>query len=81
LRLQIIGFVEEHRINFFEIDEVLDVDSLSGFEIHSLKVLFLQHDVFALLVLITLDDLVPRNLLAIFFSNAFVINRAKIGFT
>src|SRR5258705_7826589 len=62
LRLQIVRLIEENWIYLFQIDEVLNVDSLSGFEINSLKIFLPQHDVFALLVLIALNDLVPRNL-------------------
>src|SRR5215469_15559325 len=79
LWLEIVWLVKENRVNLLLIDEVLDVHGLSGFEVNSLKIFVLKHDIFPLFILVALDNLIPGNLLAVFFSDAFVINRAQIG--
>ena len=79
LWLEIVWLVKENRVDLFLIDEVLDVHGLCGLEIDMLEIFVLKHDVFPLFILVALDDLIPGNLLAVFFSDAFVINRAQIG--
>ena len=79
LRLKVVWFVKKHRVDFFLIHEVLDVDGLSGLEINSLKIFILEQDVFPFLVLVTLNDLIPGHFLAVFFGNAFVIYGAQIA--
>src|SRR5207245_3988454 len=41
----------------------------------------LKDDAFALLILITLDDLVPGNFLAVLFSDTLVVHRTQIALT
>ena len=38
LRLEIIRFVEIHRVDFLQVDEILDIDGLRRFEIDPLKI-------------------------------------------
>src|SRR5262249_57591409 len=62
LRLQIVRLVEEHWIDLFLIDEILDVHGLGGFKNNSLKNLFPQHYVFPLFLLLAPHALLPPNL-------------------
>jgi hypothetical protein len=62
------------------IDEVLNIHRLGGLQINTLKVFIPQHDVFPFLILVTFDDLVPVNLLAVLFGNTLVVYRAQIAF-
>src|SRR5438132_3519053 len=79
LRFQIVGLIKKHRIDLFLIDEVLNVHCLCRLQINALKILVLEHDVFSLLILIPLHDLVPGNLLAVFFSDTLVVYRTQIA--
>ena len=78
LRLQIVGFVEKHWIDFFLIDEILNIDRLSRLEIHPLKIFVFQDDVITLFVLVAFDDLVPRHFFTVFFRHPLVIDRTQI---
>src|SRR5262245_40416765 len=80
LWLEIVRLVEKHRIDLFLIDEILDVHGLSGFKINALEIFILEHDIFPLLVLVALHDLVPRNFLAVLFSDTLVAHGAQVAF-
>src|SRR5579862_3768874 len=60
-RLQIVRLVEIHRIDLVELDELQDIDRLRRFRIDLLEVVVVEDHVLTLLVLVTLDDLVPRH--------------------
>ena len=79
LRLKVVRLIEEHWIDLFLIDEILNVHGLSGLEIYTLEIFILKHDIFPFLVLVTLHDLVPRNFLAVFFGDTLVIDRAQVA--
>jgi hypothetical protein len=78
LWLQIVGLIEEYRIDFLLIDEILDVYGLSCLEIDALKIFILQNNVFPLVVFVAFDDVIPRYFLAVLLCHAFVIDRAQI---
>ena len=78
LRLEIIRFVEIHRIDLLQVDEILDVDGLGRLEIDALKILVVQDDELPFFVFVAFHDLVPRNFLAVLLRDAFVIDRAVI---
>jgi hypothetical protein len=80
LRLQIVWLVEKYRVDLFLFDEVLNIDSLRGLQIDSLKIFILQNDVFSLLVFVAFHDLVPGDFLAILFGNTLVIHGTQIAF-
>src|SRR6202043_3602415 len=79
LRFEIIRFVKEHRIDLVKIDKVLDVHRLGRFEINALKIFVFQHDVFSFFILVAFDNLVPRNLPAVLFRDAFVIHGTQVA--
>src|ERR1044072_9991601 len=78
LRLKIIRLVEVHRIDLLQVDEILDVDGLGRFKINTLKILFVEDDELPFLVFVALDDLFPRNFLALIFRAPPIIHRAMI---
>ena len=61
-------------------DKILNVHGLGRFQVDAFKILVLQHNVFAFFVLVTFDDLVPPDFLAIFFGHALVVDRTEITF-
>src|SRR5437870_4394617 len=79
LRLKIVRLVEKYWIDVFLIDEVLNIHRLRGLEIDMLEIFILEHDVFPLLVLVALHDLVPGNFPAILLGNTLVVNRTQIA--
>src|SRR5437660_919748 len=79
LRLKVVRLIEEHWVDLFLIDEILNIYRLRRLEINPLKVLILQDNIFALLILIALHDLVPRNFLAVLFGDTLVIDRAQVA--
>jgi len=78
LWLQIVGLIEEYRIDFLLIDEILDVYGLSCLEIDALKIFILQNNVFSFFVFVAFDDVIPRYFLAVLLCYALVIDRAQI---
>src|SRR6185295_3138730 len=79
LRFQIVRLIKKHWIDLLLIDEVLNIHCLGSLQINALKIFVLEHDVFSLFILITLDDLIPGNLLAVLFGNALVIYGTQIA--
>src|SRR5437879_2006105 len=78
-RLKIVRLVEKYWIDFILLDEVLDIHRLRGLEIDTLEIFILEHDVFPLLVLVGLHDLVPGNFPAILLGTTLVVNRTQIA--
>ena len=58
---QVVGRLEEARIDLALLHEIADVDRLRRLERRGLEVLVGDHDVLPLLVLVALDDLLPRH--------------------
>src|SRR5690606_41940756 len=56
----------------FAVDELLDLNRLGHFGRGGLKLLLAEQDVSSLFVLVPLDDLIPRHLLARFFLYALI---------
>ena len=73
-RLEIVRLVEEHRVDLVELDELDDVDRLRRLRIDLLEIFVGEHDVLALLVLVALDDLVPRYRFAVDAADALVLD-------
>src|SRR5687768_4638465 len=71
LRSEEIRLVKEAWIDITHVDKFADIDHLAGFDLHAFEIFFRQDDVFALLVFVTLDDVLPWNLLAVGFADAF----------
>ena len=74
LRFQIVRLIEKHRVNFINVDKILDVHRLRRFQIDALKIFVFQDDELSFLILITFDDLVPRHFFAVGFRDPFVID-------
>src|SRR5580692_1947758 len=72
-RLEIVRLVEVHRVDLVDFDELDDVHGLRGLGIHRRKIFVVQHHVLPLLVLVPLDDLVPRYGLSIDAADALVL--------
>src|SRR5262249_49506428 len=81
LRLQVVRRVVEDGIDFVLRNEANDVDRLRRFHVGALKVLILNYDVLVFFILVSLHDLVPRYLLGVGLSHAFVIDGTQIGFS
>ena len=74
LRFQIVRLIEKHRVDFINVDKILDVHRLRRFQIDALKIFVFQDDELPFLILITLHDLVPRDFFAVGFRDPFVID-------
>ena len=81
LRLKIVWLVEEDRVDLIQIHKILNIDRLGCFDINPVKVFFFQNDIFAFFVLVTFDDLVPRNFFAVLLRNTPVIHGTEIAFS
>src|SRR5262245_25620935 len=64
LRRKVVGPVDVAWVDRREVDEVEDVDAMRGLDVRLLEIRFGQHDVLAVVVLVSLDDLLPRHGLA-----------------
>ena len=79
LRLQKIGLIEKLRIHLFQIDEIRDVDGVSGLDSNLLEILLFHDDITAAFVLEAFYDLIGRDFFGIGLSHLFVFDRAEIA--
>jgi hypothetical protein len=79
MRHQHIGLLEIAHVDRALVDEAGDLHRLAPFRRRVLEVLFLQHDVVALVVLEGLDDLLPRHFLAGLGIDALVAHRGVVA--
>ena len=78
MRFQIVRLVKVHGIDFIHFHEILNVDGLGSLQVNALKILVFQHDVLALFVLVTFNNLVPRHFSPILFRDTFIANGTKV---
>src|SRR5581483_4586811 len=67
------------RVDLGQVHELLDVDGAARLHGHRVELLVGQHDVTVLLVLVPLDDVVVRDLLAVDLAHALVSDAAVVG--
>src|SRR5947207_1229647 len=78
-RRKVVRALVELRRDLFQRNERRDIDGLRGLDVGSLEVFVGEHDVFVFLVLISLDDVLPFDVLAGFLAVALVANRREVA--
>src|SRR5207237_2687369 len=81
LWLQKIWLIEKLGIDLLQLDEIGDVDGMSGFDPDLLKILVTQNNIAAALVLEPLYNLVGRDFFGVGLGDLFILDRAQIGGT
>src|ERR671919_1622569 len=79
LRLQKIRFIEELWVNLFQINEIGDVDGMSGLDSNLLEILLIHDDITAAFVLEPFYDLIGGDFFGIGLGDLFVFDRAEIA--
>src|SRR6266540_2560351 len=76
---QVIGLLEENRVDLVGVDEALDLDRLGAGHRQGVELLLGQGHVVVLLVLVALDDLGILDLFAVDRADALVADAAAVG--
>ena len=71
--------VVRESVDLIELNKINNVHTLRRFHVGAFEIFVFEHDEFSFFVFVTLDDLIPRHLLAVGLSDAFVINGTEIA--
>ena len=79
VRDQVVGLLEQDRVDLVEVDELHDVDRAAGFHRHLVEVVVGEDDVAVLLVLVALHDVLEGDLFAVLLAHPLVTDPPVVG--
>jgi hypothetical protein len=78
LRFEVIRFIKEYRVDFFQPHKLDDFNALRRLDIRAPEVFVLEHDEFSLFVFVPFNYVFPRHLLAVHLRHALIIDGTQI---